>query len=89
MRKIHRRPKGKPRYSVHFLKAWRERQNMSRKELAAATGLAPQTIGRIENRLIQLTQVSIDAFARALNVSRGAFFRPPPPDKNPGHSSHH
>ena len=51
---------------------------MTRLQLAQATGMAPQTIGRIENRLIQLTQTSIDAFARALRVSRGAFFRPPP-----------
>jgi transcriptional regulator with XRE-family HTH domain len=89
MRKIHRRPRTKPRYSIHFLKAWRQRQNMSRKELAKATGLAPQTVGRIENRLIQLTQETIDAFARALQISRGAFFRPPPSSKNPVHSSRH
>jgi transcriptional regulator with XRE-family HTH domain len=77
MKKIKRRPL-KPRYSVHFLRQWREKQGMTRQELAAATDLRVQTIGRIENRLIQLTQTSIDAFARALRVSRGAFFRPPP-----------
>jgi transcriptional regulator with XRE-family HTH domain len=80
MRKIHRQLRTKPRYSIHFLKAWRRRQNMSRKELAKATGLAPQTVGRIENRLIQLTQETIDAFAKTLRISRGAIFdRPPPP----------
>jgi transcriptional regulator with XRE-family HTH domain len=79
IRKPHRRVKTKPRYSIHYLRQWRERARMDRRSLAEATGLAPQTIGRIENRLIQLTQETIDAFARALRISRGALFRPPPP----------
>jgi transcriptional regulator with XRE-family HTH domain len=76
----HRRPRPKPRYSVHYLRQWRERQRIDRKDLAEATGLAVQTVGRIENRLIQLTQETIDAFAKALKIPRGAIFdRPPPP----------
>lgn len=74
-RRGYRRPK--PRYSVHFLREWRERQGLERKELAAETGLAPQTIGRIENRQIQLTQETIDEFARVLRIPRGALFEKP------------
>jgi transcriptional regulator with XRE-family HTH domain len=79
---LQRRPRPKPRYSIHYLRQWRERQRMDRKDLAEATGLAVQTVGRIENRLIQLTQETIDAFAKVLRISRGALFRPPPPPNN-------
>lgn len=76
VKKIRRRPM--PVYSVHFLRQWRERQNITRRQLAEETGLAVQTIGRIENRQIQLTQETIDAFAMALKIPRGAIFERPP-----------
>ena len=79
MKKLHYR-RLKPRYSVHFLKAWRERQEVTRRQLAEETGLAVQTINRIENRQIQLTQQTIDAFAAALKIPRGAIFERPPKD---------
>ena len=75
-RRVYRRPK--PRYSVHFLREWRERKKMDRQRLAEKTGMAVQTVGRIENRQIQLTQEKIDTFAKALKIPRGALFEKPP-----------
>jgi transcriptional regulator with XRE-family HTH domain len=47
---------------------------MDRKELADKLGIAVQTLGRIENRQIALTQPFIDEVARVLRVPRGAIF---------------
>lgn len=75
--KIYRGRRPKARYSVHFLRDWRTKARMDRRKLAELTGLAPQTIGRIENRQIQLTQETIDLFAKVLKIPRGALFEKP------------
>ena len=73
--RVYRRPK--PRYSVHFLKERREQAGLNQRELAELAGTTSQTVSRIETRQIQLTQETIDAFARALKIPRGALFDRP------------
>jgi transcriptional regulator with XRE-family HTH domain len=64
----------KPLFSVHKLAELREARGMDRKRLADELGIAVQTLGRIENRQIALTQPFIDDVARILRVPRGAIF---------------
>src|SRR5580704_529335 len=68
-----------PRFSPHQLKLWREHRGLTQEQLAELAGTTHATIGRYENRRIQLTQTALDNLSRALRTSRGSLLDETPP----------
>lgn len=68
----------KPKFSRHFVKAWRKKRGITQEDLGERIGLTHSSVQRIENRLQALTQPVLDDLAMALKTTRGKLLDEPP-----------